>query len=1063
MDKPSSILLIGSGPIVIGQACEFDYSGVQAIKALKEEGIRVIVVNNNPATYMTEKNIADVVYCEPLAPWAITRIIEKERPSALISTMGGQTALNISMELYKRGILEKYNVKLLGASVTAINTAEDREEFSKAMKEIGLETSRSFLAHNLDEGIEKLREVGLPCILRPSFTLGGAGGGIAYDMEDFKKILDGGLKESPVHSVLIEESLIGWKEFELEVVRDKKDNCIVVCSIENIDPMGIHTGDSITVAPAMTLTDKEYQKMRDAAFAVIRRVGVETGGSNIQFAIHPETGRMVVVEMNPRVSRSSALASKATGYPIARVATKLALGYTLDNLPNAITKNTSASFEPSIDYIAVKIPRWCFDKFKDAEMELSTHMKSIGEVMALGRTFPEALNKAIRSLEIDRYGILDNIKTGISYPALLENLRKPRWERLFYVALAFNFGLPIEEIRDITSIDIWFLRQVKEIVEMNNRLGFFSDNSLPSSLLKMAKGMGFSDREIAAKVGCIEEKIREYREDEGIHPSFKGVDTCACEFEAKTPYFYSSYEDYSDGKPLGNKSIMIIGSGPNRIGQGLEFDTCCCQAIEGLRLEGFNPILYNCNPETVSTDFDTADRLYFEPVTTEDVLSVIKREDVFGVILTLGGQTPLKIASGIEKEGVRILGTGTSSIFMAEDRGAFRNICIRLGLCYANGNVVSSEEDLYLLIKNLGYPVIIRPSFVIGGQGMEVVYGKEGLERYINQIRDISNENALLVEEFLGGAREYDVDAICDGKEVLICGILEHIEKAGIHSGDSMQVFPPQMTPNAILNEMEEITKRIAIELKVKGLLNIQFAVKDKKIYVLEANPRASRTIPFLSKARGIAFASLAARVMVGRSLNEIWTGQKWNENCKRAFVKAPVFPFSRLAGADPILGPEMKSTGEVMGVAETFGEALAKAFRGAGNRLPEEGTVFISIKDEDKSAILSAIKELYKMEFKIVATSKTSVFLKENGIRVDEVYKIGEGTPTAGDLLSSGAVNLILNTPSGIKAERDASSIRMLALKFGIPCITTVEGAFAAVEGIRALRSSALTVSPLY
>ena len=904
LNPPKSVLVIGSGPIVIGQACEFDYSGVQAVKALKEEGVRIVLLNSNPATLMTEPGLADAVYMEPMLPATVDAILRQERVEALLPTVGGQTALNLAVACAREGILDAHGVRLIGASLKAIVTAEDRELFKEAMAGAGLETSRSFVTRCPIEGMDRVADVGFPCILRPSFTLGGVGGGIARNEEEYRSLLEEGLAVSPVHAVLVEESLIGWKEFELEVIRDRADNAIVVCSIENLDPMGIHTGDSITVAPAQTLTDKEFQAMRDQALTVLRTVGVETGGSNVQFALHPETGRMVVIEMNPRVSRSSALASKATGYPIARVATLLALGKRLDEIPNRITGSTSAAFEPAIDYVVTKIPRWAFDKFRGADPTLTTAMKSIGEVMAIGRTFAESLCKAVRSLEVGRYGLLDGVERVPDKETLLEKLQQPNWERLFYVALAFNHGLGVQEVHELTGIDAWFLTEIEGIVAAENRARFFTADSCPPSVLRQLKRKGLSDKTLSQLWGCSEEKVRERRKGAGMLPSYLGVDTCAAEFDARTPYFYSAYEDHTEAVRSDRKRVVVLGSGPNRIGQGLEFDYCCCQAVEGLREEGFEAVMVNCNPETVSTDFDTATRLYFEPVTLEDVTAVLDAEKPDGVLVTFGGQTPLKLALDLERLGYPLKGTPPQAIHRAEDREAFQELCRSTKLVHPEGSTALSLEEARREALALGYPLIVRPSYVLGGQGMAVITGEEHLEAYLEAAMRVTPESPLLLDRFLEEAVEVDADALCDGKEAVLCGILEHVEKAGVHSGDSSQVYPPQTLSSRVLEEIEAVTKAVALELGVVGLLNIQFALQEDKLYVLEVNPRVSRTVPFLSKARGVPFARLAARLTVGRALSELKLDLK---PPRGVFVKASVFPFARLKGEDPVLGPEMK------------------------------------------------------------------------------------------------------------------------------------------------------------
>jgi len=1062
---PKSVLVIGSGPIVIGQACEFDYSGVQALKALREEGIRTILVNNNPATIMTDPDLCDATYLEPIEPWALEAILERERPEALLPTVGGQTALNAAMQLHRDGVLERYDCRLIGASAKAIRAAEDREAFKQILAREGMESSRSFVAHSVEEGLAGLEGVGFPAILRPSFTLGGAGGGIARDRAEFESLLAYGLSLSPTRSVLVEESLVGWKEFELEVIRDRADNVVIICSIENLDPMGVHTGDSITVAPAQTLSDKEYQWMRDWAKRIIRAVGVDTGGSNIQFALHPTTGRMVVIEMNPRVSRSSALASKATGYPIARVATQLALGYTLDELPNRITRTTPAAFEPALDYVVVKIPRWSFDKFRETDPTLSTHMKSIGEVMAIGRTFKESLQKALRSVEIGRYGLLDGVPAVPDRETLRKKIATPNWERIFYTALAFQHGLSVDEVSELSGMDRWFLGQIAELVETENRLRFFSAENCPADLLTGAKAAGFADRRLCKVWGVAEAVVRERREALGVRPVYLGVDTCAAEFEAQTPYFYSSYTGQNESVPLAGKKVVVVGSGPNRVGQGIEFDYCCCQAVFGLRDEGFETVMVNCNPETVSTDFDTAGRLYFEPVTLEDVKAILDLEKPDGVILTFGGQTPLKLAAELHRLGYPLMGTPPAAIHRAEDREEFSALCHRLNLRAPKGTTARSLAEAKVKAAELGFPLMVRPSYVLGGQGMALLTEEAHLDRYLAQAVQVSEDHPLLLDSFLQDATELDVDALCDGRDVVLAGVLEHVEKAGIHSGDSSQVFPPQTVPETLLLEVESVTRRVALELGVVGMLNLQFAYNADGLFVLEVNPRVSRTVPFLSKARRIPFARLAARIMAGRriaDLPELKGLMARPSTHSMVFAKASVFPFARLLGEDPVLGPEMKSTGEVMGPAPTFGQAFAKALAGAGTPLPTGGAVFLSVRDADKEGLVPVARGLSELGFALVATGGTRRFLEARGVAVGAVNKVGEGKPDAADLLKAGTLKLVLNTPMGRKSQRDEASIRCQAIAMGVPCITTLEGAAAALEGIRALKAGRLTVSPL-
>ncbi len=1058
-DKPSSVLVIGSGPIVIGQACEFDYSGVQAIKALKEEGVRVVLLNSNPATLMTDPGLADAVYIEPMLPEAVEAILKQEGVEALLPTVGGQTALNLAVTCEKQGLLERYGVRLIGASLEAIETAEDRELFKDAMTGAGLDTSLSFLARSEEEGMERLSEVGLPTVLRPSFTLGGMGGGVARDREGFRNLLREGLALSPVGSVLVEESLVGWKEFELEVIRDRADNAVIVCSIENLDPMGVHTGDSVTVAPAQTLTDKEYQAMRDQALLVLRTVGVETGGANVQFALHPGTGRMIVIEMNPRVSRSSALASKATGYPIARVATLLALGKTLDQITNRITGQGSAAFEPSIDYVVTKIPRWSFDKFQAADPTLTTAMKSIGEVMAMGRTFPESLAKAIRSLEVGRSGLLDGVDPILDRETLLRKLRSPNWERLFYVALAFNHGLSVSEVQELTAIDAWFLHQIESMVTAENRMRFFSPETCPSRVLRQAKRKGLSDKTLSGIWRCPEESVRNRRKELGLTPSYLGVDTCAAEFDARTPYFYGAYEDHTEAPAPGPRRVVIVGSGPNRIGQGIEFDYCCCQAVEGFREEGYETVMVNCNPETVSTDFDTADRLYFEPVTVEDVTAILDVERPEGVVLTFGGQTPLRLAAELKRMEYPLMGTQPEAIHRAEDRESFQDLCRAMGLQHPPGTLAGSMAEAKREARALGYPLIVRPSYVLGGQGMAVITGEEHLTAYLEAALAVTPESPLLLDRFLEDAVEVDADALCDGREAVLCGILEHIEKAGVHSGDSSQVFPPQSLTGPILEKVDTITRAVALELGVLGLINIQFALRGDDLYVLEVNPRVSRTVPFLAKARGIPYPRLAARVIAGRSLREL---DVQSPPARNVFVKASVFPFARLHGEDPVLGPEMKSTGEVMGIGGDFGTAFAKALNAAGTVLPPSGGVFASVRDADKRAFREVALGLADLGFTLYATAGTREYLCGTGIEALPVQKVGQGKPDAVDLLKRGEIHLVINTPLGQKSQYDEAAIRKASLALQVPCLTTVEAARAALSGIHALRRGAVPYGPL-
>ncbi|WP_457679616.1 carbamoyl-phosphate synthase large subunit [Thermovibrio sp.] len=1057
------ILIIGSGPIVIGQAAEFDYSGTQACKALKEEGYQVVLVNSNPATIMTDPDIADRTYIEPLTVEVLEKIIEKERPDALLPTVGGQTALNLAVRLHEAGILDKFKVELIGANVEAIKKAEDRELFKEAMLKIGLEVPKSGVAHSLEEAMEVLDHVGLPAIIRPAFTLGGEGGGVAYNVEEFKEIVRKGLAASPVNEVLIEESVLGWKEFELEVMRDLNDNVVIICSIENFDPMGVHTGDSITVAPAQTLTDKEYQLLRDAAIAIIREIGVETGGSNVQFAVNPENGRFIVIEMNPRVSRSSALASKATGFPIAKIAAKLAVGYTLDELPNDITKKTPASFEPAIDYCVVKFPRWAFEKFPEADPTLTTRMKSVGEVMAIGRTFKEALNKAIRSLEIGRFGLTMKGVEEVSDSELETKLAVPNADRVWFIAEAFRRGWSLDKVYELTKIDRWFLHNLRQLVELEGELKRHAVETVPPELLKWAKKWGFSDREVAELLGSTEKEVRERRKK--LSPVlYKTVDTCAGEFEAYTPYYYSTYDGREcEANPSGKEKVIVFGSGPNRIGQGVEFDYCCVHAVWALRELGYEAHMVNCNPETVSTDYDTSDKLFFEPLTFEDAMNVVEKERPKGVIVQFGGQTPLKLSVPLEKEGVRILGTSSESIDVAEDRERFRELLNKLGLKQPPSGIARSLEEAEKIAQEIGFPVLMRPSYVLGGRAMRIVYSLDELRQYMAEAVEVSEEKPVLIDKFLEDAVEFDVDAVADGEEVVIGGVMEHIEEAGIHSGDSACVLPTFSVDKKVVEKIKEITRKIALELKVKGLINIQFAVKDGEIYIIEVNPRASRTVPFVSKATGIPLAKIATKVAMGKKLRELGVKEvEPNYYC----VKEAVFPFDRFPEVDPVLGPEMKSTGEVMGIDKDLGVAFYKAQLAAGSRLPLEpscGKVFISVKDKDKPKIYSIAKKLSDMGFKIVSTEGTYNFLKERGIPVELVYKIQEGRrPNIGDLIKNGEICLIINTPTGSKSKKDAYSIRRLAVNHKIPYYTTVRGAQAAVMAIESMRRENLEVKPL-
>ncbi len=1062
------IMVIGSGPIVIGQAAEFDYSGSQACKALKEEGYEVVLVNSNPATIMTDPDMADKIYIEPLTADIVAKIVERETPDALLPTLGGQTALNLAVELHEMGVLDKYGVELIGAKIDAIKRAEDRELFKKCMREIGIEVPKSDVANDVDEALAIADEIGYPVVVRPAFTLGGTGGGIAYNKKELREIVEKGLKLSLIHQVLIEEGVIGWKEYELEVMRDLADNVVIICPIENFDPMGIHTGDSITVAPAQTLTDVEYQQLRDYAIKIIRAIGVETGGSNIQFAVHPENGRIVAIEMNPRVSRSSALASKATGFPIAKIAAKLAVGYTLDEIPNDITKETPASFEPTIDYVVVKIPRFAFDKFPTADSTLGSQMKSVGEVMAIGRTFEEALQKALRSLEIGRYGLgCDGKDREVSREEIVQKLRTPNADRVFYIRYALKKGFSVDEIYELTKIDRWFIRKIKNIVDMEERLKEWAKRTnyditkVPYEVLRSAKRLGFSDYQIAHIFKTSEREVRRVRKKMGIKAVFKMVDTCAAEFEAKTPYYYSTYEEENDAIPTKRKKVMILGSGPNRIGQGIEFDYCCCHAVFSLKEDGYETIMVNCNPETVSTDYDTSDRLFFEPITHEDVMNIYENEKPEGVIVQFGGQTPLNIAKDLEESGARILGTSVDSIDFAEDRERFSKLLEELGIPQPEHGIAHSVEEAKEIAKKIGYPVLVRPSYVLGGRAMEIVYDDEELERYVREAVEVSPEKPILIDKFLEDAIEAEVDALCDGEEVVIGGILEHIEEAGVHSGDSACVIPPISLPKEVIDTIIDYTRKIALALKVVGLINIQFAVKDGKVYVLEANPRASRTVPFISKATGLPLAKIAAKLMMGKKLREL--GVKERLNLKHVAVKEAVFPFQKLPGVDPVLGPEMKSTGEVMGIDYDFGLAYYKAQLGAGMRLPLEGTAFISVKDRDKNErIVWVARKLKELGFRIIATRGTAEFLRRNGVDVEVVNKISEGRPNVLDEIINGKVHLIINTPKGKRGRGEGYVIRRTAVDFGIPYITTVAGAIAAVKGIEAVKKRKLTIKSI-
>ncbi len=1040
-----SILLLGAGPIVIGQACEFDYSGTQACKALREEGYRVILVNSNPATIMTDPETADRVYIEPVDWPTVAKIIEKERPDALLPTMGGQTALNCALDLNREGVLDKYGVELIGASRKAIEKAEDRDLFRQAMKKIGLGVPKSGIAHNLEDAFEVLEQIGYPAIIRPSYTLGGSGGGIAYNREEFVAICERGLDLSPVSELLIEESILGWKEFEMEVVRDHKDNCIIVCSIENLDPMGIHTGDSITVAPAQTLTDKEYQIMRDASIAVLREIGVDTGGSNVQFAINPDDGRLIVIEMNPRVSRSSALASKATGFPIAKVAAKLAVGYTLDELRNEITGGLiPASFEPSIDYVVTKIPRFTFEKFPQADDRLTTQMKSVGEVMAVGRTFQESLQKALRGLEIGVEGLTERIdpEADDRHDRLVREMRSPGPDRLWCVADAFRSGMTLDEIYSHTRIDPWFLAQIEEIVAAERELVAKTLATLSKEELRELKRMGFSDARLAKLLDSTEAEVRATRHRHGIRPVYKRIDSCAAEFASSTAYMYSTYEQECEADPTGLPKIMVLGGGPNRIGQGIEFDYCCVHAAFALKEDGYETIMVNCNPETVSTDFDTSDRLYFEPLTLEDVLEIIDLEKPEGVIVQYGGQTPLKLARDLEAAGAPIIGTSPDSIDLAEDRERFQKLVERLHLKQPDNRTARSQEEAVLCARELGYPLVVRPSYVLGGRAMEIVFNEEDLRRYMVEAVSVSNQSPVLLDRFLDDAVEVDVDAISDGETVWIGGVMEHIEQAGIHSGDSACSIPPYELSDSLQERLKEQVRQLGRALGVVGLMNTQFAIKDQDIYILEVNPRASRTVPFVSKAIGLPLAKIAARCMVGKSLHE--QGVTRERIPSYYSVKEAVFPFIKFPGVDPLLGPEMKSTGEVMGVGACFGEAYAKAQQAAGARLVYQGQVLISVKDRDKPKLIPIARKLSAKGFQLVATSGTAKALQEAGIACQVVNKVGQGRPHIVDLIKNNQVQLIINTTEGKKAIADSFLIRREALQHQVSYTTTLAGAYA-------------------
>ncbi len=1065
-----SIMLIGSGPIVIGQACEFDYSGSQACKALREEGYKVILVNSNPATIMTDPDMADRIYIEPLIPEVLEEIIRVERPDTLLPTIGGQTALNLATVLSERGVLERYNVDLIGANYKAIKKAEDREEFKEAMEKINLEVPRSGLAYTMEEARKVAGEVGFPLIIRPSYTLGGTGASVAYNVEEFDLLVQRGLESSMISEILIEESVIGWKEFELEVMRDKKDNVVIICSIENLDPMGVHTGDSITVAPAQTLTDKEYHAMRDASIAIIREIGVETGGSNVQFAVNPENGRMVVIEMNPRVSRSSALASKATGFPIAKIAAKLAVGYTLDEIPNDITKKTPASFEPTIDYCVVKIPRFTFEKFRGADDTLTVSMKSVGEAMSIGRTFKEALQKGCRSLETGVFGLADERLPGLDDPEFIKKkLLTPNRDRIFYVRHAMRLGMTIDEISNLSSIDRWFLKNIEEIIQFERELEGYKQGSapstgsepiLPAELLNQAKRYGFSDRQLGDMLGQTEQTIRNLRVEQNIQSVFKLVDTCAAEFEAYTPYYYSTYEKEDESRGSEKKKIMILGGGPNRIGQGIEFDYCCVHAAFALKDLGYETIMVNSNPETVSTDYDTSDKLYFEPLTFENVLDIAAKEEPDGVIVQFGGQTPLNLAVSLQKAGVHIIGTTPESIDIAEDRDKFKSLLKKLNLTQPENGIAVTFQEAKEVANTIGFPVVVRPSYVLGGRAMEIVYTENDLAAFMEKATEASPERPILIDKFLEDALEIDVDAVADGERCVVAGIMEHIEEAGIHSGDSACALPPYSLDDDVMERIKTYTYRLAKELNVVGLMNIQYAVRNDILYVLEVNPRASRTVPFVSKATGIQWAKVAAKLMVGMKLENL--GIEKEVEIKHIAVKESVFPFNRFPGVDTILGPEMKSTGEVMGIDATFGEAFWKAQLGAGQNLPSRGNVLLSVKNKDKRNVVFIAKKLSDLGFNLIATRGTGKILVNSGLDVRFINKVSEGRPHIVDMIKNGEISLIINTPRGRNPKIDEVAIRANAVQYKIPYTTTISGAQAVVNAIESMKRGNLRVKAL-
>ena len=1050
------ILIIGSGPIIIGQACEFDYSGTQACKVLIEEGYEVILVNSNPATIMTDPEVANRTYIEPITADVVESIIAKEQPQALLPTLGGQTGLNVSVELAENGVLDQYNVELIGAKLHAIKKAENRASFKQSMLNIGLDIPQSGIAHSVEEAMNIIDDIGYPAIIRPAFTLGGAGGGISYNVEEYREMVAHGISISPVNEVLIEESVIGWKEFELEVMRDRADNVVIICSIENLDPMGIHTGDSITVAPIQTLSDREYQEMRNSAIKIIREIGVETGGSNIQFAVDPESGRQIVIEMNPRVSRSSALASKATGFPIAKIAAKLAVGYTLNEIPNDITKKTPASFEPTIDYVVVKIPRWAFEKFPGADQTLTTRMKSVGEAMSIGRTFKEALQKGLRSLETGWSGLDNHPLEKLSLSEIPSKLTIPNIERLFYIKQALRLGMSIDQLYDYTQIDPFFLYNIKEIVDFENVLAEGKD----PILVRKAKQLGFSDKHIGEIWKMLEVEVREMRKELGIEVTFKTVDTCAAEFEAETPYYYSTYGIEDEVQPSKKKKIMILGGGPNRIGQGIEFDYCCVHAALALKEDGYETIMVNSNPETVSTDYDISDRLYFEPLTFEDVMNIFDRENVDGVIVQFGGQTPLNLAMQLKEAGVPIIGTDPQDIERAENRKLFKEMIDKIGAYQPPSGAATSVEDAIPIANSIGYPVLVRPSFVLGGRAMKIVYGQEMLEDYIKSAVEASSDHPVLIDKYLEDAIEVDVDVISDGKLTLVGGVMEHIEEAGIHSGDSDCVLPPYTLVEEQINQLKQYSYDLAEELNVKGLMNVQFAIKNDNIFVLEVNPRASRTIPFVSKAIGVPLAKIASQIMAGKTLQE--TGFTQEIVPDYFSVKAPVFPFDRFPGANSELGPEMKSTGEVMGIDYNLDQAVAKAQKACGADLPLKGKVFISVRNRDKRSVIFIARKLYEMGFRMIATHGTAKVLRRSGMETELVHSIGKGRPTIYDYVKNNAIDLIINTPTGYINRPNEQLIRQMAIDYNIPIFSTIPGASAAVNAIDALRYKKISVTAL-